>query len=213
MPECARPKREIPIENALKIYVCSSNAGKLRDFSVAAQRANKSNIFVEPLPGLAHISAPAENGATFEENAGAKALYYSAFTEVAVVADDSGLEVDALAGAPGVHSARYSGPMASDCDNNALLLSKLENVSRRKARFVCVLAVARRGELLALERGIVSGSILREPRGEGGFGYDPLFLYPPLDRSFGEMTREEKLAVSHRGNALRELFQRLPSIL
>lgn len=195
----------------MKVYACSTNPGKLREFALAAREAGCDDITIEPLAGLgSKIPAPAEEGATFEENAAAKAMYYSRFTANAVFADDSGLEVDALNGAPGIYSARYAGRDASDEDNNNLLLRDLGNVTHREARFVCVLAIARSGRILKTVHGSVEGTILAAPRGQGGFGYDPLFFYPPLERSFAELTPDEKFRVSHRGQALRELFKHLP---
>jgi len=124
-------------------------------------------------------------------------------------ADDSGLEVDALDGAPGVISARYAGPGATDAMNNALLLGNMRGRENRRARFVCVIALVNRGELLRTFRGTVEGEILEAPRGTGGFGYDPVFYYPPYARSLGEVSLEEKMAVSHRGQALKALFRYL----
>lgn len=196
----------------MTIYACSSNAGKLRELVSAARNANLQDVTIAPLPDLEKIAAPQETGSTFEENASAKALYYSRFTAEPVLADDSGLVVDALNGAPGVHSARYAGPDATDEDNNNLLLRDLGTAAHREARFVCVLALAQQGRILAIERGIVEGVILSAPTGNGGFGYDPLFFYPPLNRSFAELTPEEKFRASHRGNALRALFEHLPSL-
>jgi XTP/dITP diphosphohydrolase len=196
----------------MRIYVCSSNSGKLKDFAVAAQQAGLEDVSIEPLPNLKSIPAPEETGSTFEENAVLKALYYSQFTAELVFADDSGLSVDALHGAPGVLSARYAGPEASDEENNSLLLRDLGANGRREARFVCVLAVARQGQLLGTQHGVVEGHILFSPQGRNGFGYDPLFWYPPLNCSFGELSPEEKFAVSHRGNAIRALWRELPKI-
>lgn len=194
-------------DSAVTIYVCSSNQGKLRDFHTAAAASDQLGIVLEPLAGIEHISPPEENGANFEENAVAKALFYSSFApDVLVLADDSGLEVDALNGAPGVHSARYAGVSATDADNNHLLLTNLAGVAQRDAHFVCVLALARNSQLLLTAKGAVDGTILAGIEGSGGFGYDPVFFYAPLQRSFGQLTPEEKLAVSHRGRALRELF-------
>jgi len=188
------------------VYACSSNPGKLREFALAAREANLRDIAIEALPGLKQIAPPEESGTTFEENATAKALYYSRFTEETVLADDSGLGVDALQGAPGVWSARYAGPGATDEDNNNLLLRDLGNTAHREARFVCVVVLARKGRILKTAHGAVDGRILDAPCGHGGFGYDPLFFYPPLARSFAELKPEEKFAVSHRGKALRALF-------
>lgn len=198
----------------MMLYACSTNPGKLREFALAADEASLQDVTIKPLPGLKRkISPPEEHGATFKENASAKALYYSVFTSRPVLADDSGLEVDALQGAPGVYSARYAGPNATDEDNNNLLLRELGNANHRDARFVCVLALAQRGRLLTTVRGVVEGRILPALCGRGGFGYDPLFFYPPLNRSFAELTSQEKFRVSHRGNALRALFSRLADVL
>ncbi len=180
---------------------------------MAAQQAGLSEVRLEPLPDLQSISPPRETGSTFEENAILKAVYYSDFTSELVLADDSGLSVDALNGAPGVHSARYAGPEASDEENNNLLLRDLAASAHREARFICVLALARQRQLIATQLGSVEGRILLAPRGENGFGYDPLFFYPPLNNSFGEISAEAKFAVSHRGNAIRALCKRLPEIL
>jgi XTP/dITP diphosphohydrolase len=188
------------------LYACSTNAGKLREFALAARESGIDRLAIEPLPELRRIPAPAEDGATFEENARLKAAYYSAFTREPVFADDSGIEVDALGGAPGVYSARYAGVGAADAQNNALLLRNLEDATNRTARFVCAIALARDGQVLETLRGSVEGEILHAPRGEGGFGYDPLFFYPPRACSFAELSAQEKFAVSHRGNALRALL-------
>jgi XTP/dITP diphosphohydrolase len=188
------------------VYACSSNPGKLCEFALAAAEAGGNGIVVEPLPGLGEITAPEEPGSTFEENAAAKALYYSRFTEELVFADDSGLEADALNGAPGVYSARYAGPNATDEENNALVLKRLAGAANRHGRFVCVIAMARAGKLLASVRGSVEGEILQAPRGKNGFGYDPLFFFPPLNRSFAELPAPEKFAVSHRGHATRAMI-------
>lgn len=185
------------------VYLCSSNKGKLKELSLAAEG---SGLQVRSLPGLREIPAPQETGSTFEENASEKAIYYSQFTSEVVVADDSGLEVDALNGAPGVFSARFAGPEAEDYENNALLLELMGDEEERKARFVCAVVAARAGERLFTARAEVEGEILRAPQGLNGFGYDPLFLYPPFRRSFAELTSQEKLAVSHRGKAMAALL-------
>ena len=190
----------------MKIYICSSNPGKLREILLAA---SGTNFEIAPLPNLKSITSPEETGSSFEENASLKAIYYSRFTPEIVLADDSGLEVDALDGAPGVFSARYSGPDATDEDNNNTLLHNLGGTTTRSARFVCVIALARAGEILTTTRGAVEGEILHTPQGANGFGYDPLFFYPPLGRSFAELTSDEKLLVSHRGKALRALIEKL----
>lgn len=185
------------------VYLCSSNEGKLKELSLAAEG---NGLEVLPLPGLREIRPPAETGSTFEENASEKAVYYSQFTSELVVADDSGLEVDALNGAPGVFSARFAGPRAQDHENNALLLEMLSGQQERKARFVCAVVAAKRGRCLFRTRGEVEGEILTASRGANGFGYDPLFFYPPFNRSFAELTSDEKLFVSHRGKAMAALL-------
>ncbi len=197
----------------MRIYVCSTNAGKLREFMLAAHEAGAADLDFEPLPDLNRIQPPEETGSTFEENAVLKALYYSGFTYEIVLADDSGLSVDALNGAPGVHSARYAGPDATDEENNNLLLRDLGATVHREARFICVLTLACRGHVLTTRRGVAEGRILPAPRGQNGFGYDPLFFFPSLNASFGEISAEEKFQVSHRGNALRALCKELPQLL
>ena len=186
----------------MTLYCATSNPGKLREFRLAARR----RIRILPLPGLKTIPPVAETGDTFEANAIAKALYHSAYAPGLLFADDSGLEVDALGGAPGVLSARFAGPEATDAANNRLLLEKLRASADRTARFVCVIALAGHGRLLATFRGAVEGRILTRPRGRNGFGYDPLFFYPPFGATFAEVAPERKFSVSHRGQALRALL-------
>ena len=189
-----------------RVYIATSNRGKLRDFVAAAQGL----LEILPLPNFSSLPAVEEDGATFEENARKKAEYYSrAVPGEIVLADDSGLEVDALGGAPGIHSARYATPdkseNASDAANNARLKRELATIpdEKRTARFVCVTAAARDGKTLATFRGEASGVILHESLGTGGFGYDPLFYFAELKKTFGELAAEEKAAVSHRGKAFR----------
>jgi XTP/dITP diphosphohydrolase len=188
----------------LKIYCATGNPGKLREFQLAGELLG---IDIEPLAGLKKIEPPEENGVTFEENARLKAAFYSKLAPGPLFADDSGLEVDALGGAPGVYSARYAGPHSADRGNNELLLQRLGGNSNRTARFVCVIALAQGGEIRQTFRGEVEGEILREARGPGGFGYDPLFYYPPFGCSFGEVDGPRKFEVSHRGIALRALLR------
>ena len=182
----------------MKLYCATTNSGKLREF----QMALPGSIPVEPLPGLQSIVPCEETGVTFEENAILKALYYSQHCDGYLFVDDSGLEVDALGGAPGVYSARFAGPDATDAANNQLLLDRMRRVEDRSARFVCVVALVESGCLLATFRGEVEGRLLEAPRGAGGFGYDPLFFYPPFGCSFGELAPERKMEVSHRAYAL-----------
>jgi XTP/dITP diphosphohydrolase len=187
----------------MKIYYATGNAGKLREFRLAGEVLG---IDIEPLPDLSSIPAPEEDGATFEDNARLKAVYYSRLAPGPLFADDSGLEVDALGGEPGVYSARYAGPHVGDEANNRLLLERLGDRPDRTGRFVCVIALAEGGEVRQTFRGAVEGEILRAARGPGGFGYDPLFYYPPFGCSFAEVDGERKFDVSHRGRALRALL-------
>jgi XTP/dITP diphosphohydrolase len=190
----------------LTVYCATSNPGKLKEFQLAAKQAG---IDIASLPGFGEIPECVESGVTFAENAGLKANYYGSHIDGTLFADDSGLVVDALNGAPGVYSARFAGPGADSHSNNNLLLEKLHGVRDRKARFVCVIALVRGAEMLGLFEGSVEGVILEEPRGNGGFGYDPLFYYPPFGCSFGEATAQQKLAVSHRGQAFAAMLRRL----
>jgi XTP/dITP diphosphohydrolase len=160
-----------------------------------------------------HAPPPEEHGSTFEDNARIKALYYGSKSQGWVFADDSGLEVDALGGEPGVHSARFAGPDATDRDNNQLLLAKLRGVENRKARFVCVIALVHEGELVKLFRGAVEGRIIDAERGRHGFGYDPMFFYEPFGCTFGEASDARKMKVSHRAQALAAMFEFLRSSL
>jgi XTP/dITP diphosphohydrolase len=193
-----------------RIHCATSNPGKLREFRLAAQQCvARHQLEICVLPGLPEIVPCEETGTTIEENAVLKAEYYSSHAAGLVFAEDSGLEVSALDGAPGVYSARFSGPGANEEINNQLLLDRMRGVRGRGARFVCVISLAQSGRTLATVRGFVDGYILDEPRGLGGFGYDPLFYYPPLGRTFAEITDEEKLQVSHRGRAIAALVDRL----
>lgn len=187
----------------MKIWCATGNPGKLREFRLAGELLG---VDVEALPDLKAIPAPEETGATFEENARLKAVYYSRFTPGLLFADDSGLVVDALGGEPGVYSARYAGEHATDGANNRLVLGSLGDNPNRTARFVCVIALAKGGEAVETFRGEVEGQLLHEARGPAGFGYDPLFYYPPFGCSFGEVDGAKKFGVSHRGNAVRAMF-------
>jgi XTP/dITP diphosphohydrolase len=204
---------------ALRLFAATTSTGKLRDFRTAA-RAHSLNI--EPLPNLESIAAPEETGQTFSENATIKAIYYSQLApgEI-VIADDSGLEVDALSGAPGVRSARFAAdaglvdsPDANDNTdvwNNMVLLQRLAGVPplQRTARYRCVLIAAQDGRPLYSGEGSVEGVMLEAPRGTGGFGYDPLFFLPELNRTMAELDLNTKLSLSHRGRALQALLAKL----
>jgi XTP/dITP diphosphohydrolase len=184
----------------VKLYCATGNPGKLREFRMfAVDRA----VELEILPGYAAIPPCDENGRTFEENAVIKAAHYGPHAPGLLFADDSGLEVDALGGAPGVYSARFSGPGATDEANNRLLLEKLRDVADRTARFVCAIALVEGTRTLGTFRGEVEGEIVDDARGPNGFGYDPLFFFRPFGCTFGEAGAERKMRVSHRGLALR----------
>jgi XTP/dITP diphosphohydrolase len=201
-----------------RVFIATSNPGKLRDFAGAAVRYG---IELFGVPGFSSLPTVIEDGLTFEANARKKAEGYSQYVPgELIVADDSGLEVDALDGAPGVHSARYAAPElqgkepheadanTDDEANNARLLRELRNVARpkRTARFVCVLAVALDGKTLSTFRGTAEGIILEAPQGTRGFGYDPLFYFPRIKKTFAELTAEDKSQYSHRGEAFRQFL-------
>jgi XTP/dITP diphosphohydrolase len=197
-----------------RILIATSNPGKLRDFAGAAAPLG---VEIEPLPNFSSIPAVVEDGLTFEANARKKAEAYSVYASGEIVlADDSGLEVDALGGAPGVHSARYAadqphlvGNNTDDQANNARLIRELRKIppDQRTGRFVCVIAAARDGNTLAVFRGQAEGVLLDVPRGSNGFGYDPLFYFPPIQKTFAELTPEEKAQYSHRGKAFHEFLE------
>jgi XTP/dITP diphosphohydrolase len=189
-----------------RLYCATGNAGKLREFRMAAGHAP---VYIELVPNFRSLPPAVEDGATFEENAIGKALHYGAHVEGPLFADDSGLEVDALGGAPGVYSARYSGPHATDEANNRLLLENLRGVANRTARFVCAIALVEAGQVRGVYRGAVEGRIIDDARGPHGFGYDPLFYYEPFGCTFGEASDEQKFAVSHRGQALLAMLRDL----
>jgi XTP/dITP diphosphohydrolase len=197
-----------------KILIATSNPGKLRDFAGAAAA---HDVEIAAIPNFAALPVVVEDGLTFEENARKKAEQYSgAAPGEMVLADDSGLEVDALNGAPGVHSARYAadephkaGENTDDEANNARVLRELRGVppEKRVGRFVCIIAAACDGETLATFRGVAEGVILDHLRGTGGFGYDPMFYFPEIQKTFAELTPEEKAKYSHRGAAFRAFLQ------
>jgi XTP/dITP diphosphohydrolase len=200
----------------LRIYLATSNPGKIRDFQAAAANLG---VAVEPFPRLENLSQPVEDGPTFEANARIKAEYYShKLPGELIAADDSGLVVEALNGAPGVYSARYAAVMnegpgshanSDDEDNNRTLIRQLEQLpsSNRSGKFVCVIALAKDGHTLQTFYGEVSGQLLTAPRGGFGFGYDPLFYFPALDKTFAELPSEEKTKYSHRGKAFHKLLE------
>ena len=195
-----------------RVLVATSNPGKIRDL-VGAARTH--NVEIVMLPNFALLPGVVEDGLTFEANARKKAEHYSKYAEgEVVIADDSGIEVDALKGAPGVRSARYAADEhkapehvgnSDDEANNARLLRELHDVPDefRTGRFVCVIAAARNGHTLATFLGKAEGIILHAPRGSNGFGYDPLFYFPEIGKTFAELSAEEKAGYSHRGAAFR----------
>ena len=197
-----------------RILIATSNPGKLRDFAGAARAYG---IDIACLPNFSSLPAVVEDGLTFEAIARKKAENYSHYLPGEIVlADDSGLEVDALGGAPGVHSARYAAdaphPVENNTDdqaNNARLIRELRGIppEKRTGRFVCVIAAARDGLTLAVFHGVAEGFILETPRGSNGFGYDPLFYFPPIQKAFAELTAEEKTQYSHRGAAFRKFLE------
>lgn len=196
----------------MKIIVATRNAGKVNEFK---EMLGRLGYDVESL--LDYETAPEtdETGSTFEENAELKSREAAAYFGHAVLSDDSGLEVDALDGAPGVYSARFAGEDKSDEANNALLLEKLTGVpaEKRTARFVCALSLAKpSGETLTV-RGTMEGTIGFERKGTNGFGYDPLFIIPSLNQTAAELTKSEKASISHRGQALRKLELALTTFL
>ena len=197
-----------------RILIATSNPGKLRDFAGAAL---DHGIQIAALPNFSSLPAVVEDGPTFEANARKKAEHFSRLAPGEIVlADDSGLEVDALGGAPGVHSARYAAAEphkqetnTNDEANNARLIRELKEVptEKRTGRFVCVIAAARDGHTLAVFQGKADGILLDRPRGSGGFGYDPLFYFPQIQKTFAELTAEEKANYSHRGAAFRKFLE------
>jgi XTP/dITP diphosphohydrolase len=204
---------------ASRILIATSNPGKLRDFAGAAA---PHGVTVAALANFSSLPPVVEDGRTFEENARKKAEQYShAVPGEIVLADDSGLEVDALRGAPGVDSARYAaevphepGPNTDDDANNTRVLRELAGVpaAKRTGRFVCVMVAARDGRALATFRGVAEGTILDHLRGSNGFGYDPMFYFPSIQKTFAELTPEEKAQYSHRGAAFRKVLAWLEEV-
>jgi XTP/dITP diphosphohydrolase len=193
----------------VKLFLASSNPGKLAEFRALARTvAAQVPIDLELLAELESLPAFEENAPTFAENAAGKALHYSRLCQGLVCSDDSGLVVPALGGAPGVQSARYAGANATNAERIAKLLAELRGKTglERAAHFVCVIALAKQGKALAIVSARVDGEILESPRGTGGFGYDPVFYFPPLNRTFAELSAEEKNEHSHRGKAFRKLL-------
>jgi len=192
----------------MRLFLASSNIGKLREY---VELARGSGVTIELLPRFGEFPSFEESAPTFVENSVGKALHYSRFTDEAVLADDSGLVVPVLDGAPGVFSARYAGSGASDADRVQKLLREMrgKDGAERRARFVCVTAVARTGRAIAVISDLARGVITEGPRGAGGFGYDPIFLFEELGRTYAELTPAEKNAYSHRGKSFSKLLYML----
>jgi XTP/dITP diphosphohydrolase len=199
----------------IQLLLASSNPGKLREFRVLATTATQhmtnapnTGVEIDLLPGFDSLPSFEEDAATFAQNAAGKALHYSRLGVGCVFADDSGLVVPALGGAPGVHSARYAGLNATNEERIAKLLSALRGKvgAERAAHFICAIALADLGRAIAIVTARVDGEILDSPRGGSGFGYDPVFYFPPLKKTFAELLPEEKNEYSHRGKAFRKLL-------
>jgi len=202
----------------MRLLVATTNSGKIREIRALLEGAPIQLITLDAWPRL---EAPEETGRTFQENSRQKALYYAVATGETTVAEDSGLEIVALGGLPGVESARYGGPRTPYPEKFELIEAALHTASGhrvgsatdhatraeadRSARFVCALTLARGRDILFETRGVIEGRIVMPPRGTGGFGYDPIFFYPPYGRTLAEVTAEQKAAASHRGQAFRAL--------
>lgn len=194
----------------MKLLIATRNRGKAIEIRALLGVGLQRNVEVLTLPDLPNVLEPREGGKTFEENARIKALHYAKEFKILCVADDSGLSVGALGGRPGVRSARYAGPQATEEQNNVLLLEELRRFPRPwTAAFVCVAAAALPGRVLAEATGRIEGEILSEPRGIEGFGYDPIFLVKGTQKTMAELTTEEKNKISHRGQAIRVLVTEL----
>jgi XTP/dITP diphosphohydrolase len=192
----------------MHLLVATTNRNKLREIRGILTGLDVDLVGLETFPAVAE---PAETGRTFGENARTKAVYYSTILGVVAVAEDSGFEIDALDGEPGLQSARYGGVSASYPEKFALLYGRLRerDALDSPARFVCALAVARGDRILFEAHGTIEGRVADVPRGDAGFGYDPMFYYPPLGRTLGEVPDGEKAMVSHRGRAFRQLLDYL----
>jgi XTP/dITP diphosphohydrolase len=195
----------------MRLLVATTNTGKLREIRSLLVGVDVELVTLRDLPA---IDEPEETGLTFEDNARLKALYYSGRSGMATVAEDSGLVIDSLDGEPGVRSARFLRPDATYPERFAEIFRRLSGPpeKNRAARFVCALSVADRGHIIYEARGIVEGEIAREPRGTAGFGYDPIFYYPPYGSTLAEVGEDAKLAVAHRGQAFRALTSWLVSL-
>jgi XTP/dITP diphosphohydrolase len=192
-----------------ELLVATKNRGKLEEIKKIFENSSL-DIKLQFLPDFGITADCPENGLTFFENATAKSLFYGSYVpELYTVGDDSGLSVDALNGAPGVFSSRFAGEDATDDRNTEKLLTKLQGKKNRKAKFVTALTLTRDGQIIAIFNGEVEGEIIDERRGSHGFGYDPVFYYPPLEKTFAELNTEEKNKISHRARAFKQLKEYL----
>lgn len=188
------------------IIIATSNKHKISEFK---KIFSAFEILVDGLPDGVNFTTPEENGCSFSENADIKANYYSTLLNYPVIADDSGLCVDSLGGQPGVYSSRFAGPKSNDTDNIMKLLELMKDLNteaERVAHFRCALSLALKGKIIARSSGKVTGYILQEPSGFGGFGYDPVFYYKPYEKTFAELPEELKNQISHRHNAVKKML-------
>jgi XTP/dITP diphosphohydrolase len=194
----------------MNLVLATTNNGKLREIREVLAGLP---VTVSTLADFPEIAPAIEDGRTFDENARLKALHYAAATGRLVVAEDSGLEIDALDGAPGVHSARFAADLAPSYPDKFAVIYRLlrerAGAVQSDARFVCALALAEPGRVIFEATGRVEGRIVEPPRGEGGFGYDPIFYYPPFDATLAQVSGDRKASVSHRGQAFRRLREYL----
>jgi XTP/dITP diphosphohydrolase len=196
--------------STINLVLATHNDGKRREYDLMLKDLP---VQIHPLWEFAEIPELPEVGTSFEQIAEAKAQHAAGMLGLSAIAEDSGLVVEALGGAPGIFSARYAGESADDAANNRKLLDAMRATDNRRASFVCVIAIAKPSGQTRIYTGRCTGKILHEPRGEKGFGYDPLFLYPPLGRTFAELPAEQKSEVSHRGRAIRRLRDDFQSIV
>ena len=192
------------------LVLATRNAGKTREM---CQLLRDFPVEIKNLDDFGPIPPVEEDGTTFDENAYKKASFTAKVLGLPALADDSGLEVEALGGAPGIHSARYAGPNATDAENNARLLREMEGKANRAAAFMCVISIAVPSGVALTYEARCEGVIAEAPGGNSGFGYDPVFYYPPLNRTFAQLSAEEKNRVSHRGKAFAELKEEFEKVL
>lgn len=198
--------------NKIKLLLATTNQGKVREIESFLESLP---LTIHSLEELGRFESFSETGKTFNENARGKSLFYSMNWDGLTLAEDSGLEIEALGGEPGVLSARYSGEQATDEKNNQKVLDRMKDVpsEKRTARFVSCMVLSRKGKIIKEIKESVKGNITFEEKGARGFGYDPLFYYPPIKKTFAEILREEKNKISHRGRALKKLKEFLLSYM